>query len=466
MLPRNRAVPRRLNGSGVNSIDIPLIAHAMLLVMLIFSDSIGSEIYSGIVLAYALVLTIFFEPVYLIVPCFLTSTIQSYFLITPTLSFSRILSVFFVLGYLLHRKPIELRRSPTPFLILFMLYHLSTYFWSVANDYKEPVSFAIGILTIILMNSEPASEMILAKLTRLFYFMSYSFGVFIVFLSIRMKNQLRATQVVFDDELNANTICSTLALFVAIIYANTLFSKRLKPVKYAFIGLCAVTILIVGSRTALIGVLGIILLLPFLSGKSKSMNIGRFLGTVSLISALVGLLYFYMLQNPELYARFTFESSTTISIDRRVYIWDALWNHIIPQHPWLGIGYGLNNVRRAVAPYVDLVFHSHNMYLAILSETGIVGSVMYGYFYFWIGKLGIRHRNVYTAMAFAIIILGLIIGIGEEVINRRWFWLAFGLLLFYARNTKADAAELARRQKKASKKKVRRFHGEKGLKAV
>ena len=65
-------------------------AHILLLVLLMLSDTIGSPVYSIAVVLYAAVLTVIFDPVYLLPACFLTTTIQSFFLITPSLSFENL----------------------------------------------------------------------------------------------------------------------------------------------------------------------------------------------------------------------------------------------------------------------------------------------------------------------------------------------------------------------------------------
>lgn len=414
--------------------DRTFIAYFILLVMLIFNNSINNIVFSILILAYAVVLAIIYEPIYLIVPYFLTCTIQSYFLITPTLSFSRMLTFIYFFGCFVHYKIKVTNSKLFNYLLIFMLYHLATILWSISGTYSEPVSFALGIITILLMYSDNVEMETVQRLTKLICAMAYTFGLFIIYLTFRLRSQGRLSQIVFDETLNANTICSTLAVFVGLIYAKTLFDGKNKWVNYAFITLCSVTIMFAGSRTSLIGILGVIVLLPLFTGKYRDIDLSKAFKFLALCGVLIGLLYYYMMSNPALYARFTFDESTTTSIDRRVYVWEALWNHVIPEHPFLGIGYGIQNVRYAVKPYVAMVFHSHNMLLAILSETGIVGLVLYLILFIYLIRKILNHKNIYVTMAFSVILVGFIIGIGEETINRRWFWLAIGLVLFYLQN--------------------------------
>lgn len=421
-------------------IDKSIAGYLILLILLILNDTVGHIGYSVFVLAWAAFLMIAFDPVLMIVPCILTSTIQSYFLIAPTLSFSRILSLFFIAGYILHRRLIIRKSKETLFLILFAAYHLLTVFWSVTGSYSEPVSFAIGIAMIILLGSTRADDATMARVQTLIYGMCYIFGLFVVFLTIRLSRQVGESQVVFDESLNANTICSTLALFISIIYGKLLFKIGNKLLDYLFILVCTITILFAGSRTSLIGVLGTIVILPFLNNTNRSFSfkVRRLLGLTLLLAVIVGTLYYYMSNNTDLYERFTFASTSTKSIDRRVFVWEALWKEIIPKNLLIGIGYGIGNVREAVAPYVEMAYHSHNMFLGILSETGLIGLAMYLLLYADVIKKALRSINPRMMIAFGMLVTGLLIGIGEEVINRRWFWLAIGLVFLFDRNRAAE----------------------------
>lgn len=108
-------------------------------------------------------------------------------------------------------------------------------------------------------------------------------------------------------------------------------------------------------------------------------------------------------------------------------MWLALIRYIIPQNFLLGIGFGLENVRVAVAPYVFYSKHAHNMYLAILAETGLIGACLFFPFIFaFIKKLWGYRKREYVQVFLLMIITCMINGIGEEIINHRFFWILFG----------------------------------------
>ena len=409
-------------------------AHILLLVLLMLSDMIGSPVYSIAVVLYAAVLTVMFDPVYLLPACFLTTTIQSYFLITPSLSFSRILSLMFLAGCIIYKRTYY-RSKLSLFLIVFAFYHVCSIFWSVSGNYTEPVSFAIGIAMVLFMASHKVDKTIAKDVYDLLFFMAYGFGMLLIILTIIKHRELEGTQIVFDENLNANTICSTLGMFASMVYGKTLNQNAWRKwLNYLFVLVCAATILIVGSRTALLTLIAVIIVLPFVIGKPEEGNAKRIITVIAFTLVALGVVYDLMLAEPELYKRFTFDPSTTRSVDRRIYVWEALIKHIIPSNLWLGIGYGLENVRQAVTPYVSMVYHSHNMYLAILSELGLVGMAQYLFLFAHVFTNIRRCINPGTVLALGLLLTGFVLGIGEEVINRRWFWLSVGFAYMFMRN--------------------------------
>lgn len=401
----------------------------LFVVMLMLDSMIGSDVYSWVLVLLAAVLMLCYPSEYLLVFCVLTDSIQSYFLVTQSLSFSRILMLMYIMSVILQKKgKLSLPKKAMLF-ILFAMYHLMSSLWSITGNFTESISFCIGIAVVLIMMGQSIKNEV--SFYRLLIFTAYWLIAWIFFQTI-IAGGISSSQVIFDDSLNANTICSAVALFGVVIYCEVLGNNRYsnKLLNYLFITLSVITILLIGSRTALIAFLGVILVLPIINGNVSMRSLlnkpGLFVGVLFLLLVLLCTLHFIFKNNSEIFERFTFLGDSVISIARRVYVWEALWNHIIPQNFLLGIGYGIDNVRVAVAPYVVHVFHAHNMFLGILSETGIIGLIQYIVIFFVTLKHIKKNPSYGATIALGMILTGFFLGIGEEVINRKWFWLAIG----------------------------------------
>ena len=413
----------------INKEKIHFFLHIILVILLILNKTVDSSIYSVLVLIYAICLTLISSPEYLLVSCILTDSIQGYFLITPTLSFSRILSLLYIGGMFWRRKVRLKSNITTVFFVVFGLYHVLTSFWAITDSFKEAVSFFIGIIMIIFMMGD--NNFHIENMRKLLCFTSYIF-ISVIFLSTVTMGGIHGSQIVFDEELNANTICSAIALFAIVIHTNFLNKMDKKLWDYIFLGISILTILIVGSRTSLISLILCMVVCTLILNKQKGFNWKKIVTFIVIIVGLYFLIVYIMTINPEVAERFTFQGSSMKSADRRFLVWEALIQHVIPQNLLLGVGYGLANVRESVRPYVQYAFHAHNMYLAILAETGLVGVSMYVVlFKNIIKKLRANNRKTVNIL-WGMFLLALMLGMGEEMINRKWLWLTIGLIFMFS----------------------------------
>jgi hypothetical protein len=86
------------------------------------------------------------------------------------------------------------------------------------------------------------------------------------------------------------------------------------------------------------------------------------------------------------------------SIDTRLVAWQIMFQDIIPINPILGLGpanyYFYTRLFPILGYYVS--FNSHNQYVDILAQTGLVGLVVFGWLMAAIGKVGWDLRNRVT----------------------------------------------------------------------
>ena len=418
------------NNNVINTRTNEFSAYAIFVVLFLANYFIHSSIYSIFLLVIAACLIIRYKPILMIVPCMLSDTLQGYFMITDTLSFNRALAILFVIGCFIHYRRIRITKfSFIP--IILSLYLLASGLWSVTGSFNDAISFSISMAMLILLES--IEDYNRNSLFKLFNFSFILYGISLALLTFIKAGGLNVSQVVFDDAFNANTICASLALSACIVYGSYSIGNGFsKIITYGYIGVCIVSILLIGSRTSLIGLVVSVLVTYIFANKHKGTSISpkKVLAFVIVIASIVAVLYFVMRNNPSVYYRFTFSSENRLdvaSVTRRTEVWKALIYYVIPAHLFFGVGFGLLNVKTVVAPYVLYAKHAHNMFFAILSETGLVGLLLFlSFFIHYFVKI-IKSKNLDRVFIIAILAFAFVNGIGEEMINQRWMWLSFGL---------------------------------------
>ena len=352
-------------------------------------------------------------------------------MITDTLSFNRAFGFLFVISCLIRYSRIEFSKfSLIP--VYLSCYVLLTSLWSVTGSFNDSISFVISMTMLIFMESfDDVNE---NEFFKLFNFAFILYGFSLAIQTFSKAGSLRVSQIVFDSAFNANTICSALSLSACIVFGCYSIGKGFnKYISYGFVGICIVAILLVGSRTSLIGLIGSIVITSLVANKykGKSFSIKRIAAFLCVIGLLMAILYFIMHYNPEIYSRFTFSAekrTDMLSVTRRTDVWDALLNYIIPQNLLFGVGFGLLNIKSAVAPYVLHAHHAHNMFLAIISETGVVGLSLFLMLYIVSFLRVYRSNSINKVFVISVLSFAFINGFGEEMLNQRWMWIFFGLI--------------------------------------
>lgn len=420
----------RIDNGSAKAQTNEFVAYALFDGLILVNFFIDSSIYSVGLFIIAILLAIKYKPVLMIVPCMLADTLQGYFMITSKLSFNRMLAMLFVISCIIHYKTIRATRF-TLVPIVLGFYVLTSELWSITGAFNDGIAFLISMAMIVLMDG--IKDVDRNSFYRLFNISFALYGLSLIILTFNKAGGINASQVVFDEAFNANNICLTLALSACVIYSSFLIGRGFgKIITYGYIGVCLVSILLIGSRTSLIAAVVSILLTYVLANKQKGTTIEpkTIVAFIFVIAALGAVLYIVMRNNPDIYYRFTFSSRNRLdlaSVERRTEIWDALIHHIIPSHLFFGIGFGLMNVKTAVAPYVFYAKHAHNMYLAIIAETGLVGLLLFGIFFSHYIITLVKSKSDDRVVIFAVLILAFVNGIGEQMLNQRWLWLTFGL---------------------------------------
>lgn len=409
------------------------------IVLLLLNYVVGETTYSLILVAYAIVMLLFVDPEYYIVPSLLVDTIEGCFLVSSSLTFSRVLTVCFCVSFVLkYRGKIRLK-SFDFFLIIFGLYHLATCFWSLEGTYSDGISLCVNMLMIIIMRNIQTKRH--REIILLLVITAFGYGLMLCALILGNINGVAdVSRVTFDEAINKNTIAAAIVLCVSIVWGwfNLNEKKNLlqKIITYVFLAMCSVVLLFVGSRTAMLAHAGTIITLPLLNHFVLHKSLAR-RQIIAYITAGVVLFVagtYILTRNFEIYERFTFSGRSMLGVSRRSDIWRALWYHTIPEHILFGIGFGHKNVRQAVSAYVMYPNHAHNMFLAILSETGAIGLLLYIICFGIVITVLRRRKHHYTVLNITLLAFCTYRSIGEVMINTRWFWIIIGFVFLLSNN--------------------------------
>jgi|GEM_PF-6258334 len=146
--------------------------------------------------------------------------------------------------------------------------------------------------------------------------------------------------------------------------------------------------------------------------------------------------------NSDFIKRFFIENMIESGASGRVEIWNALIDHVIPENLMFGVGFGGINVTFALMPYISSLHQAHNFVLSIITQTGIVGSVLYfGFFlYFEIRSLIALVKNKYIVVPIMLTLTAFINGMGEDIIVEGFLWVAIGLGFMIIWQLKSDVS--------------------------
>lgn len=109
----------------------------------------------------------------------------------------------------------------------------------------------------------------------------------------------------------------------------------------------------------------------------------------------------------------------------RFLTWAEAFTLIIPSNPITGIGFGSESFKN-----MGYDFDADNMYVDLLSETGIVGFVLFFAFFIMLAVRVARKRTAAGTMVLYLLLLQLFLGIGETVFDSQLFWCVVLLCLF------------------------------------
>ena len=262
---------------------------------------------------------------------------------------------------------------------------------------------ALGILfsvTLVLLNSAAR----IRKLAGLITIFGFAYAFFAILQSVLSPDKIYGIYEAkfaspFGSFVSRHNFAAymemSLAVPIGLIFVGAI--KRDKRLLYfTAVGLMGVALLLSGSRGGLVSVAAEVILLVILTtkgsdGRSKLLRIVL----VAALGAAIVLGSFFVGGDTSLSRIADTATSDDITTDRS-HIWEVTTKVIAGHLPFgagLG-GYGVAYTKYDDRSGLERVEQAHNDYLQVLSDAGLIGVLLGGFFVFWLVRTGRRVSRV------------------------------------------------------------------------
>ena len=354
-------------------------------------------------LAILMCLPLMNYPQYLIPHVLLTSLFGDYFVALPGIGMSRIIGIIFVISVFIlgYKKDRACYIEKNLFLsagilsVLSLASCMSSITGIMIPAYVLILNFLIMLALSMLSYEELMEGFFVLRVNTII--MAFN----IIFSIVSGSAAYFANRLIFHYSLNSNGLGMAVVQLAVIIIALMYFKdiQQSNLINILIVGGCIFIIMLTGSRTSLIAILGAITVLFVYYGFFNKDN--RIKIQYILIPVVLIWLVLYALEN------------------------------VFPNYPIWGVGLGVENTIAALSGYgLPNNVGIHNMYITLLIQVGIVGAVV---FLFIICKYTInalRYIRFTNTMFLPALMLvsAWINGIGEEVYAERFVWMAIGMV--------------------------------------
>lgn len=319
-------------------------------------------------------------------------------------------------------------------LLLFCAYAFVSVTWSAepSTVINRCARLTIIVVYPIYLVQRFAYDELLKLLTRAFAIAAVSSYVAVAFFPAYGLSLLNGyTDAWRGASSHKNFLGATAALGSLVVFES--FRRRASNRLFAAVTFLALLGLLVNARSATGAISALICLviaaISLLRSPSDKVLVTLLLLTVGLVLALVQ-------QSTDLLSLVGRSSDLT----GRTPIWQAVW-YIIQRRPILGYGYGFWNIKSSETQIIDglvgtSVPHSHNNWLDVWIQLGVVGVALAAFLFLRAGRLSLRAMKLgsATTMLPSLLILNIFIrGFSETVLTdpgtASMFWLALSFTM-------------------------------------
>lgn len=409
--------------------------------LVIISTLLGN-FYLSAILAFILFLFIL-VPEYLI-PIYYLTSLSGIFIAAPGLGMGRYLGFVLILGIIV-RKFKNNEKIRVPYIIILTLILLSSIYSTFMQNAQYSTGFyamVLNIIMIILFSNFYLTNFDIQQILKSIAF-SFSLAtlVFSLVIFFRLNNYgLGMQRMTILENLNPNAMAIMCAQMGIYLFASSLVLKNKKRIMITLSVLNIIMVILTGSRSSLFALFLGIMVTYIIFLKVNRVNISKIF-KVFIFSLTSIMLFNYILSlNPYLASRMSLESIIETQGAGRGLVIEKLLYEVIPKNLWFGIGLGTENEVVHLSQFFYNPYPSHNFFISMLAQVGLIGLILYGIFLIKILLLGLKNARLDNTLLIpiAMILTGFLNGIGETIFIERWFWNSFALVIFITSNNKKN----------------------------
>lgn len=343
-------------------------------------------------------------------------------LVLPIGSVLRLVNIITILCCLIETRSIKIRKGknlPLIPMLIFVLYATMSFFWCY-NDtfYFDRLSTygSYAFLIFMLCCLEPTEKEKVRMLNGLVVGGIIA-SILIVFSGASQNIGGRDTLIILGRMIDPNILSYSCVLSLIVCLYRLVVEKKSIIKNTAIVGLLFVAIIICGSRGALVTCFAAIAAITINIEVQEHTFIKKLLVFVFIFVTVVFVYYEFVLTS-EFGTRFTIDNligKGSMGMANRDKIWSAAFTQIAKRPIW---GYG-NGASMYAIEVVYRFYGTHNSYILVLLEFGIVGFVLA---FFWLTKeykmCCRNHTKIYKILYLSMLIFVVFI----EGFSTKVFW--------------------------------------------
>ena len=406
-----------------------LVFSALLLLTMCIIGNAASTL--GAVIVVLLCACFVEKPEFLLPVVLISSLLGDYFIAYKGIGMSRLTIIVYILlsffHFLKNRQKISV--LSVLFLVLASLFSLISAITSVTGILTPAISFVLNLVMLFCMANQRVENR--DSFIRNFKFSLWIFSFFLfVRIMLLSNNFMNSTRLMFYGvNPNGLAMCFSQVIVFLLMFAYFEKNKFHMAVSIFFIIIDAYFLSLTGSRSAVVATMVAVILLLLIGFRGKSFFQYCLMITAIVVTIALG---YYLLGKyaPHLLERFTVEDIVSTGGTNRLDIWEAAWKYVIPDNWLFGVGLGGGNPIHAMQFYVEQALGVHNLYITVLTQIGVFGSIFF--YSFWIKCLskGIKNsrQDSFVKIPLFLILTAFLNGVGEDVYLERFLWFSAGLV--------------------------------------
>ncbi len=315
------------------------------------------------------------------------------------------------------------RKSPVVPYLLLLVFSVVSILWSrdtaVGLNYLK--SNVLRLLMIILAFQLNLSKDTIRKMLIAFMLGTVVLAFMVTQSSITASTAVRTSLLYRDEAFDTNNLSGYLVMGFAVLLNFRFDKKTWNVIRYICCGVCALAVLMTGSRGGIVAAIGAVLFTGLIQKNLKST--AKYLVTV--VVGVVVLLFLMRWAGVRYVSNVIdrFLNDTNGSGGERLIVWGYSLRAALLR-PLLGYGIGSSFI--VLHQDYGSSIGTHNVFLTFLLDGGVVGL---GLFLSCLYRSLRAKRNAYTDMAKVMIVASMLVSLFLDTYNKKILWLP---LLFYA----------------------------------